>query len=120
MSNLRIRLIPAIDQSPVLVQLAQHTGGKVLLLAVFAFGLYLHGTRAWQELVLILAAMTFLPQFRRPLLTAGTLYWLSQHTNLKWGLLRHVFDAKGLAITNSWPVYSISIIVTTILFCAMF
>ena len=120
MSNTRIRIIPAIDESPVLVQLAQHAGGKALLLAVFAFGLHLHDSRSWQELVLILAAMSFWPQYRRPLLTAGTLYWLSQHTNLKWGLLRNVFDAKGLAITTSWSVYSISIVVTTILFCAMY
>ena len=121
MSNTRIRIIPAIDQSPVLVQLAQHAGGKVLLLAVFAFGLYLHGSRSWQELVLILAAMSFWPQFRRPLLTAATLYWLfSQHTGLKWGLLKHVFDAQGPDTTTSWPAYSLSLVVTTILFCAMY
>ena len=121
MSNTRIRVIPAIDQSPVLMQLAQHAGGKVLLLAVFAFGLHLHGSRSWQELVLILAAMSFWPQFRRPLLTAGTIYWLlSQHTRLNWGLLRNVFDVQGLAITTSWTTYWLSLVVTTILFCAMY
>jgi hypothetical protein len=121
MSNTRIRIIPAIDQSPVLVQLAQHAGGKVLLLAVFAFGLYLHGSRSWQELVLILAAMSFWPQFRRPLLTAATIYWLlSQHTRLKWGLLGHVFKQQDLAMTTSWLAYWLSLVVTTILFCAMY
>jgi len=121
MSNTRIRIIPAIDQSPVLVQLAQHAGGKVLLLAVFAFGLYLHGSRFWPELVLILAAMSFWPQFRRPLLTAGTLYWLfSQHTRLNWGPLRNAFEVQDLATTTSWPAYGLSLVVTTILFCAMY
>ena len=121
MSNTRIRLIPAIDQSPALVQLAQHAGGKVLLLAVFAFGLYLHGSRWWLELVLLLAAMTFWPRFRRPLLTAGTIYWLlSQHTRLKWGLLGYVFNGQGLGNTTSWSFYWLSLVVTTILFCAMY
>jgi hypothetical protein len=121
MSNTRIRIIPAIDQSPALVQLAQHAGGKVLLLAVFAFGLYLHGSRWWLELVLILAAMSFWPQFRRPLLTAATIYWLlSQHTGLKWGLLGHVFNTQDLGITTSWSTYWLSLVVTTILFCAMY
>ena len=105
MSNTRFRLIPAIDQSPALVQWAQHPLGKALLLAVFACGLLLHGTRFWPELVLILAAMSYWPQFRRPLLTAGTLYWLiSSNTRLEWGLLRKLFDAHGLATTASWPV----------------
>ncbi len=121
MSNTRIRIIPAIDQSPALVQLAQHAGGKVLLLAVFAIGLYLHGSRWWPELVLILAAMSFWPQFRRPLLTAATLYWLiSSHTRLEWGLLRKVFDGQGLATTTSWSTYGLSLVVTTIVFCATY
>ena len=65
--------------------------------------------------------MSFWPQFRRPLLTAGTIYWLlSQHTRLKWGLLGHVFDVQGLAITTSWSTYWLSLVVTTILFCAMY
>ncbi|MDX2417565.1 MAG: hypothetical protein QNK19_08910 [Xanthomonadales bacterium] len=121
MSNTRFRIIPAIDQSPALVQLAQHAGGKALLLAVFAFGLFLHGSRWWPELVVILAAMSFWPQFRRPLLTAATLYWLfSQHTNLKWSLLKKVFDTQGLATTTSLPAYGLSLVVATILFCAMY
>jgi hypothetical protein len=121
MSNTRIRIIPAIDQSPALVQLAQHAGGKVLLLAVFAFGLYLHGSRWWPELVLILAAMSFWPQFRRPLLTAATIYWLiSSHTRLEWGLLRNVFEVQGLAVTTSWPTFVLSLVVTTIVFCATY
>jgi hypothetical protein len=121
MRNKHIRIIPAIDQSPMLLQLARHAGGKVLLLAVFAFGLYLHGSRWWPELVLILAAMTYWPQFRRPLLTAATLYWLfSQHINLKWGLLRRVFDGQGLATTTSWSTYWLSLVVTTIVFSAMY
>ena len=121
MSNTRFRIIPAIDQSPALVQLAQNAGGKVLLLAVFAFGLFLHGSRWWPELVVILAAMSFWPQFRRPLLTAATLYWLfSQHTNLKWSLLKKVFDTQGLATTTSLPAYGLSLVVATILFCAMY
>jgi len=121
MSNRSFRIIPAIDQSPRLVQLAQHAGGKVLLLAVFAFGLYLHGSRWWPELVLILAAMSFWPQFRRPLLTAATIYWLlSSHTRLEWGLLRKVFEVQGLSTTTSWPVFGLSLVVTTIVFCAMY
>ncbi len=121
MSRTRFRIIPAIDQSPMMVQLAQRAGGKVLLLAVFAFGLYLHGSRWWPELVLILAAMSFLPQFRRPLLTAATIYWLlSQHTRLKWGFLGHVFKEQGLGTTTGWPAYWLSLVVATILFCAVY
>jgi len=121
MSNTRIRIIPALDQSPVLVQLAQHTVGKMLLLAVFALGLHLHGSRWWWELVLLLAAMSFWPQFRRPLLTAGTIYWLlRQHTRLKWDHLKHLFDGQELAITTSWASYCLSLIITTILFCAVY
>ena len=121
MSGKRLRIIPAIDQSPAVVQLAQQAGGKALLLAVFALGLYLHGSRWWLELVVILAAMSFWPQFRRPLLTAGTLYWLiSQHTKLKWGFLGHVFNSQGLGTTTSWSTYWLSLVVATILFCAMY
>lgn len=121
MSDRRFRIIPAIDRSPRIVRLAQHTGGKLLLLALFAFGLILHGSRWWWELMPILVAMTFLPQFRRPLLTAATLYWLFRgHTRLEWGLLRHVFDAQSMALSVSWFNYCLSLLVITFLFCAMY
>ena len=121
MSNTRFRIIPAIDQSPALVQLAQHAGGKLLLLAVFALGLYLHGTRWWPELVVILAAMSFWPQFRRPLLTAATIYWLlGSHTRLEWSLLRKVFETQGIAGTISWSSYGLSLVIATLVFCAIY
>lgn len=121
MSNPRFRIIPAIDQSPALVKFTQHAGGKVLMLVVFAFGLVLLGSRSWQELVLLLAAMSFWPRFRRPLLTAGTIYWLaSQNTALNWNLLRKVFHVQGLSSTISWPAYWLSLVVVTILFCVLY
>jgi len=120
-TNINIRVIPAIDQWPVLVRLSQHASGKVLLLMVFAFGLHLHDSNGLLQMILILAAMSFWPQFRRPLLTVGTIYWLiSQHTNLNWDLLRNIFDEQGLAITTNWFSFWISLIVTAILFCALF
>lgn len=65
------RIIPPIDTYPSFVDLAQKAPGKVVLLVVFAFGLFLHGG-AWLYVSAFLTLMTFLPRFRALLLVAAT------------------------------------------------
>lgn len=65
-------IIPPIDTYPVIVDFAQKIPGKILMLLVFSFGLFLH-TSNWLYISSALTVMTFLPQFRAVLLVVATL-----------------------------------------------
>ncbi|MDP2106997.1 MAG: hypothetical protein Q8J76_13460, partial [Desulfobulbaceae bacterium] len=64
------RIIPPIDTYPSCVDLAQKITGKVLMIVVFSFGLFLH-TSTWFYTSSVIAVMTFLPQFRPLLLVVA-------------------------------------------------
>jgi hypothetical protein len=70
------RLIPRIDTYPAVVSFAQTIIGRLTLLGVFGVGSwYWYTNPHWKLLILILTAMTGLPQHRRIVLTCGTLLW---------------------------------------------
>ena len=66
------RIIPRIETYPAIVKFAQTFAGKLLILALFALGLYF-ATQDWLSLSLCLAGITFLPVKRRLLVTISTL-----------------------------------------------
>lgn len=68
------RLIPPIETYPAVVSFAQTIVGKLTLLGVFGVGLW-YASPHWKLLLFLLAAVTALPQYRRIVLTLGTLIW---------------------------------------------
>jgi|SRR5208282_5475553 len=68
------RLIPRIETYPRVLAFAQTIIGKVTLLGAFGIGLW-YTNPHWQTLIFLLAVITALPQYRRIVLTIGTLLW---------------------------------------------
>ena len=68
------RLIPPIETFPPVLSFAQTIIGKLLLLAIFGKLLW-YAHSEWRQLIILLAIITALPQYRRILLTFGTLLW---------------------------------------------
>lgn len=68
------RLIPRIETYPKLVSFAQTVIGKLTILALFGIGL-LYSPQHALLLIVLLAVATALPQYRRIVLTCGTLLW---------------------------------------------
>jgi hypothetical protein len=97
------RLIPRIETYPAVVKLAQTFAGKLLILALFALGLWL-ATEEWLSLSLCLAMITFVPLRRRLLVTVATL--ISTFV-VPWNNLLH-------------PLYTSALIVFVIAVGAMF
>ncbi|NND45933.1 MAG: hypothetical protein HKN58_11470 [Xanthomonadales bacterium] len=119
-----IRLIPPIDQYEKVVAFAQTVAGRIVLIAVFAGGLALHGRGWWAEASVILLAMSLLPDYRRQLLLIGTLYWLWQHTPFNWLLITRLAREQGVAagINESlgWPMFHALVIAAALLACGIF
>jgi hypothetical protein len=69
------RLIPPIETFPPVLSFAQTIPGKLLLLAIFGKLLW-YAHSEWRQLIILLAIITALPQYRRILLTFGTLLGL--------------------------------------------
>jgi hypothetical protein len=68
------RLIPRIDTYPRVVAFAQTPLGKIVLLALFGLGL-VYARAAWWPLIPWLLLITLLPERRRMLVTAATLFF---------------------------------------------
>ena len=119
-----ITLIPPLDRFEGVVSFSQTLAGRVLLIAVFATGLMLHGRSWWPEVSVILLLMSFLPDYRRQLLLAGTLYWLWQHTPFNWSLIMRLARNEDVAanINDSlgWPLFQALVVVSVLVFCAAF
>lgn len=107
-SRLSFRLIPALDTYPRVVALAQTVPGKAVVLAVYAFGLSLH-TGNWLQLSLMLAALTFLPRFRAPLLVCATFIALYLGGWLNFDILAE--HAGGALIGRAWFKPSVVLVV---------
>jgi hypothetical protein len=68
------RLIPRLETYPAVLSFAQTIPGKLALLGIFGVGLWYTHPR-WWALIFLLAVITALPQYRRIMLTCGTLLW---------------------------------------------
>ncbi|MFT5770280.1 MAG: hypothetical protein ACI9H8_002266 [Lysobacterales bacterium] len=119
-----ITLIPPLDRYTRVVTFSQTATGRVALIAVFAAGLMMHERNWWPEVSVILLLMSFLPDYRRQLLLAGTLYWLWQFTPFNWSLIMSLARNEGVAgnINNflGWPLYQGLVVASVLLFCAAF
>lgn len=119
-----ITLIPPLDRYEKAIAFSQTVAGRLLLIAVFAAGLVLHGRNWWPDVTVILLLMTFLPVYRRQLLLAGTMYWLWRYTPFNWSLVERLArgDEVASSIENSvgWPVFQILVVAAVLLFCAAF
>jgi hypothetical protein len=112
------RIIPPLESYPALVDLVQEPVGKVVLLVTFAVPLRLL-TNMWPHMVLILALIAFLPQYRRFLVTVGTLTWMFLHNGwIDWGLLAEVAPRTGMpaVISSGFRLASITLFMG---FCAL-
>lgn len=119
-----ITLIPPLDRMPRAVGFVQTAAGRVVVMAVFAAGLVLHGRSWWPAVCAILLLMSFLPAYRRQLLLAGTIYWLWQHTPFNWSLVMRLARNEGVAASigdsPGWPVYQALVVVAVLVFCMVF
>ena len=117
-------LIPPLDRFERVVRFSQTIAGRIVLIAVFAAGLTLHGRSWWPEVSVILLLMSFLPDYRRQLLLAGTMYWLWQYTPFNWSLIMRLARNEGVALNISdslgWPLFQVLVVVSVLVFCAVF
>lgn len=115
-----LRIIPPLDRSPAVVRFAQTPLGKVVVLAFYAAGLLALERFFWIDMMVILAAMTFFPQWRRGMLLLGTTYWLFTYTLFDWHKLAKVIHDLGLESTMDWVALKPTLIAAVILYCACF
>jgi hypothetical protein len=119
-----ITLIPPLDRYERVVTFSRTPAGRIVLIAVFAAGLVLHGRGWWPEVSVILLLMSFLPHYRRQLLLVGTLYWWWQHTPFNWALITRMARNEGVAenISQSlgWPLFQALVVASVVVFCGLF
>lgn len=116
----QFRIIPQIDKYPSVVAYAQTPLGKLAVLALFGLGLWLLDMSWRVDFLVVIAAITFFPQYRTPLVLLGTLYWTATFTLFDWYIVREVLDRYG--VTNIWDGALIrpTAIVAVLLYCAFF
>jgi len=113
-------LIPPVDRYASVVAFSQSLLGRLVLLTIFAAGLWLHGRDWWLEAIVILAAMSFLPAWRRHLLLVGMLYWLWRWTPFNWGAVMELARNHDLYGQVDWAIFKIATIAMVLAFCAGF
>jgi len=96
-------IVPQIDTYPGLVTFGQTAWGKLGLVAAFGGALKLNGVAEWIELTAIVAVITFLPQYRRGLVSVATLYWLAMHHSwLNRELVARIASMERQSV--GWPL----------------
>ena len=116
----RFTLVPRLETYPALVRVVQSVPGKLALLAVFAFGLWLHARPWWAEMAAILAVISLWPARRRVLILAGTSYWLFQHSPFAWSGVRSLAARCGVLDRIDWQILRPAALLATIAFCIVF
>lgn len=111
------RLVPAIDTYPRLVTLAQSKFGKALLLSLFAAGLRLrYEPMTALAMAAILAVTTFLPNYRRWIVTGGTLIWLARNPHwFDWTVPQYVARSRGVAGAFDFPILQAVVLVAVLI-----
>lgn len=92
--------------------------GKIVAVAAFALLLRLNYAAYCLELAAVVAVLSFFPQYRRPLLSAATLYWLLVHPNwIRQGLIRTAASAEG--VHEGWGLVLGGAAVMCLVFCGL-
>jgi hypothetical protein len=113
-----MRIIPQLDAYPRLVCLVQTPLGKISAIIAFALLMLVNGEALYLELAAIVAVLSFFPKYRRPLLSAATLYWLLLHPNwIPQGLIRRVALAEG--IREGWGLVLGAAVAMCVVFCGL-
>ena len=68
----------------------------------------------WWQLTLVLAALSFLPGYRRPLLCLATLYWAFTHTLFDWAALEQLARLRGVEHRFHWGYFQAALIVASL------
>ena len=86
-----MRVVPQLDTYPRLVALTQTPLGKVAATVAFGVLLLLNGQPLALQIGAIVAILSFLPEYRRAIISAATLGWLLFHPNwIPLALIRKV------------------------------
>jgi len=98
------RLIPRIETFPAVVSFAQTPLGKVALLAVFGLGMRVFIPDLWSVLTLMvpLALITFLPEYRRFVLAISPIAFVVVQTNSDPPLLGLTLAVIASAVFLYW------------------
>lgn len=131
----KIRNYLALENNPKIVQFAQTTKGKMLLLFLFSLAMGLYGSIWWPDrevpllvrdyywwpiVSIVLMAMTFFPQYRRIFLVIAALVGLTQLPWFDWKAINPLAIQDG--IKNHYSLlffHNISILIALI-FTALF
>ena len=116
----QFRLIPRFESYPAIVSFVSSPLGKVLNIAIFAFGLILLGKSWWAEAAVVFLALSFFPKNRRSLVLAGTMYWL--FSGNWWGAedVRFLLSDSGATEPVDFTFLRWAICVTALLFCVAY
>ena len=93
-----VRSLPRFETLPKVVRWVQTPAGRVLLVVLFCAMAVFHGLPAI-PLCLALSAVSLLPQRRRILIAAATLFWLLGRIPGSWAALVVVFVAMWLVLS---------------------
>jgi hypothetical protein len=110
-------LVPRLETYPRLVRFAQTAPGKLVVLGLFACGLWMHGRPWWLEMSGILALLSFFPTKRRWLLFAGTSYWVFAHSSFHWSVVRDMARVCGVSEQIDWRILKPAAILSALVFC---
>lgn len=114
------RLMPRFETYPAVVSFVTSPLGKVLNVAIFAFGLRLLARDWWAEAAVVFLALSFFPKYRRSLVFAGTMYWLFAGNWARLGSIRFFLTDSGATELLDFTFLRWVIYATTLLFCVAY
>lgn len=93
---------------------------QILLLLLFALGLWLNFLPDWPVVFIAVTAMTYFQKFARPIMiTAGVYLWLFSN-RLGWDALLRVANNLELPIFANLFLFKLAIVIITVLFCVFY
>jgi hypothetical protein len=102
-----LKIVPQLDTWPELIEWTQTPLGRIGSATAFSCLLLLNGVPLFLELGTIAGILSFLPAYRRPLVSAAALYWLIvHHTWVRIDLVRRVASVEGLDIGKLLTVFT--------------
>src|SRR5215471_842649 len=117
---MNVRIIPAFDRNPRLIQQAQSPAGKFALLFLFAFPLWIQNPY-WREILVVLFAVTYLPHYRRTILAiAAAAFAVFRPDWMDLDALARIANKEGVSGSFSIANLASAAIATVILLLALF